>query len=187
VPTSSITSPTFAEAFAAAGIGSLIGVAVGYTLHRVKIAGRAFTGWVAASASAPLVLLYPLFLVIFGRNSATIVAMGVVGCMPPIILKTKEGLDNVRPVLLNIGRSFGLTPWKQFWMIQFPAALPTISAPTRRFISSLRPMPAPALVSTITWCPKRSDSFAATSRDVMSAPPNGATGTIMRMGLAGQA
>ncbi len=117
---------TFAEAFAAAGIGSLIGVAVGYTLHRVKIAGRAFTGWVAASASAPLVLLYPLFLVIFGRNSATIVAMGVVGCMPPIILKTKEGLDNVRPVLLNIGRSFGLTPWKQFWMIQFPAALPTI-------------------------------------------------------------
>lgn len=117
---------TFAEAFAAAGIGSAIGVAVGYMLHRFKLAGRAYTGWVAASASAPLVLLYPLFLVIFGRNSATIVAMGVVGCLPPIILKTKEGLDGVRPVLLNIGRAFGLSPWRQFWMIQFPAALPTI-------------------------------------------------------------
>ncbi len=117
---------TFSEAFAAAGLGSLVGIAIGYLLHRSKLAGLAYTDWVAAMASAPLVLLYPLFLVVFGRNSATIVAMGLVGCLPPIILKTKEGLDGVKPVLLNIGRTYGLTPWQQFRMIQFPAALPTI-------------------------------------------------------------
>ncbi|HEY8579214.1 MAG TPA: ABC transporter permease subunit, partial [Beijerinckiaceae bacterium] len=117
---------TFTEASLAAGIGSVLGIAIGYVLHRVKIAGLAYTDWVAATASAPLVLLYPLFLVIFGRNSATIVAMGVVGCLPPIILKTKEGLDGVRPVLLNIGRSYSLTRWQMFRMIAFPAALPTI-------------------------------------------------------------
>jgi len=86
---------------------------------------------VAAMASAPLVLLYPIFLVVFGRNSATIVAMGVVGCLPPIILKAKEGLDGVRPVLLNVGRSYGLRGWRMFAMIQFPAALPTIFSGVR--------------------------------------------------------
>lgn len=117
---------TFVEAFGAAAIGSVFGIAAGYLLHRIKLAGLAFTGWVAAAASAPLVLLYPLFLVIFGRNAGTIIAMGALGCMPAIILKTKEGLDGVRPVLLNVGKTFSLTSSQQFWMIQFPAALPVI-------------------------------------------------------------
>lgn len=117
---------TFFEALAASAIGSVCGIAVGWWLHANKTAGAAFTGWVAAAASAPLVLLFPLFLVIFGRNSSTIVAMGAIGCMPPIILKAKDGLDGVRPVLLNVGRAFNLTPRQQFTMIQFPAALPVI-------------------------------------------------------------
>jgi len=117
---------TFVEAFGAAAIGGAAGIAVGYFLHRIKLAGLAFTGWVAAAASAPLVLLYPLFLVVFGRNAGTIIAMGALGCMPAIILKTKEGLDGVRPVLLNVGKTFSLSSSQQFWMIQFPAALPVI-------------------------------------------------------------
>jgi len=122
---------TFAEALAAASIGSALGVAAGYLLHRFKLAGRAYSDWVAAMASAPLVLLYPIFLVIFGRNSATIVAMGVVGCLPPIILKAKEGFDGVRPALINVGRSYGLQGWRMFAMIQFPAALPTVFSGVR--------------------------------------------------------
>ena len=34
--------------------------------------------WVAALASAPMVLMYPLFLVIFGRSAWTIIMMGFV-------------------------------------------------------------------------------------------------------------
>lgn len=117
---------TFLEALAASTIGAVFGIAIGWWLHSVRVVGAAYTSWVAAAASAPLVLLYPLFLVIFGRNSATIVAMGALGCMPPIILKAKEGLDGVRPVLLNVGRALNLTPRQQFRMIMFPAALPVI-------------------------------------------------------------
>ncbi len=82
--------------------------------------------WVAAAASAPTVLLYPLFLVIFGRNTATIIAMGFVAGLAPVILKTLEGLCATRGVLVNVGRSFNLTASQQFWKILFPAALPTI-------------------------------------------------------------
>jgi ABC-type nitrate/sulfonate/bicarbonate transport system permease component len=117
---------TLIEAFGAAAIGAMLGIALGFWLHNSRVVGLAYTSWVAAAASAPLVLLYPLFLVIFGRNSSTIIAMGALGCLPPITLKAKEGLDGVRPVLLNVGRAFNLTRRQQFWMIMFPAALPVI-------------------------------------------------------------
>jgi NitT/TauT family transport system permease protein len=117
---------TFGETFAAAGLGTLGGVSIGWWLHHNRAAGAAYTDWMAAIAAAPLVLLFPLFLVIFGRNAATIVAMGTVASLPPVVLKTKEGLDNVRGVLIDVGRTFGLTRWQQIRMILFPASLPTI-------------------------------------------------------------
>src|SRR5262249_11974956 len=71
-------------------------------------------------------LAYPLFMVIFGRNAWTIIMMGFFAALPPVILKTIEGMSNTRKVLVNVGRSFNLTPTQQFWKIMFPAALPTI-------------------------------------------------------------
>ena len=82
--------------------------------------------WVAAIAAAPLVLMYPLYLVIFGRSALTIVMMGFTAGLAPVILKTLEGLSGTRRVLINVGKSFNLTPSQQFWKILFPAALPTI-------------------------------------------------------------
>jgi NitT/TauT family transport system permease protein len=117
---------TFGEVLAAAAIGSLLGMIVGWWLHHDKTAGRAFTDWIAATAAAPLVLLFPLFLVLFGRNAVTIIAMGAVAALPPVILKTKEGLDTVRTVLIDVGRTFRLTRWQQIKLILFPAALPTV-------------------------------------------------------------
>jgi NitT/TauT family transport system permease protein len=82
--------------------------------------------WVAALASAPLVLMYPLFLVIFGRSAMTMVMIGFVAALPPVILKTVEGLAGTRRVLIDVGRSFKLTQSQQFWKILFPAALPSM-------------------------------------------------------------
>jgi ABC-type nitrate/sulfonate/bicarbonate transport system permease component len=79
-----------------------------------------------AMAAAPLVLMYPLYLVIFGRSALTIVMMGFTAGLAPVILKTLEGLSGTRRVLINVGKSFNLTPSQQFWKILFPAALPTI-------------------------------------------------------------
>ena len=50
--------------------------------------------------------MYPLFLVIFGRSATTIVMIGFVAGLPPVILKTIEGLAGTRTVLLDVGRSF---------------------------------------------------------------------------------
>jgi len=117
---------TAAEAFSASILVTIFGVAGGVLLHQFRLLREATETWVAAVAAAPLVLIYPLYLVIFGRNATTIVAMGFTAGIAPVTLKTLEGLAGTRRVLINVGRSFNLTPWQQFWKILFPAALPTI-------------------------------------------------------------
>src|SRR2546423_178131 len=103
-----------------------VGIPLGALLHRFRIVRLACETWVGALASAPTVLMYPLFLVIFGRSATTIVMIGFAAGLAPVILKTLEGLAGTRQVLLNVGRSFKLTSSQQFWKILLPAALPAV-------------------------------------------------------------
>jgi NitT/TauT family transport system permease protein len=105
---------------------SFVGIAVGAVLYRFRLLRMACETWVAALAAAPIVLMYPLFLVIFGRNATTIVMIGFAAGLAPVILKTVEGLAGTRPVLIDVGRSFRVTPAQQFQKILLPAALPAI-------------------------------------------------------------
>lgn len=117
---------TGAEALTASLLVALVGIGLGMLLYRFRTLRLATEPWVAAVAAAPIVLAYPLFLVIFGRSAATIVAMGFVAGLGPVVLKTLEGLNGVRKSLINVGRSYNLTPAQQFRMILLPAAVPTI-------------------------------------------------------------
>jgi ABC-type nitrate/sulfonate/bicarbonate transport system permease component len=117
---------TLTECLTAGVMLTVFGVAGGVLMNRFKLLQQACETWVAAMASAPIVLMYPLFLVIFGRSAWTIIMMGFFSALPPVILKTIEGISGTRKVLVNVGRSFNLTPSQQFWKILFPAALPTI-------------------------------------------------------------
>jgi NitT/TauT family transport system permease protein len=117
---------TCGEALAASLMLTVAGIGIGVLLHRMQIVRLATETWIAAMASAPLVLIYPLFLVIFGRSAWTIIMIAFVAALPPVILKTLEGLAGARPVLIAVGRSFNLTPAQIYWKILFPAALPTI-------------------------------------------------------------
>src|SRR5712675_1353858 len=117
---------TFFEAFTAGAMITVVGVLTGLLLYRVQLLRQATETWIAAMASAPTVLMYPLFLVIFGRSAWTIIMMGFVSGLPPVILKTIEGLAGTRRVLIDVGRSLKLSPTQMFVKILFPAALPTI-------------------------------------------------------------
>jgi ABC-type nitrate/sulfonate/bicarbonate transport system permease component len=117
---------TIGECLMAGIMITVFGVAGGVLLNRYKLLQQAIETWVAALAAAPVVLAYPLFMVIFGRNAWTIIMIGFVAALPPVVLKTIEGLAGTRKVLINVGRSFNLTGNQQFWKIMLPAALPTV-------------------------------------------------------------
>lgn len=117
---------TCQECFSAMLLLAAIGIPIGTLLHQVPLLRKATETWISALASAPIVLMYPLFMVIFGRSNTTIVVMGVVAGLPPLILKTIEGLSGTRQSLINVGRTFRLTRYQMMTKIMLPAALPTI-------------------------------------------------------------
>jgi NitT/TauT family transport system permease protein len=117
---------TAGEALGAGFLLTAVGVSLGVLLHRFELLRQATETWVAAFASAPLVLAYPLFLVIFGRSAVTIIMIGFFAGLAPVVLKTIEGLSGIRPVLIHVSRTFRLTSAQRFWKVLFPAALPTI-------------------------------------------------------------
>lgn len=117
---------TLGSTLVAIGIAVLVGIPAGFLLYLYPLAGRAYESWLAALFAAPLVLLYPLFLVVLGRSFATVIVMGTITGMIPVILNTRIGLVSVPRHLKNVGLSFNCTPAQQFWKVLFPAAAPTI-------------------------------------------------------------
>jgi NitT/TauT family transport system permease protein len=113
---------TFGEAL----IGIVAGVPAGIWLARSPAFGRAYQSWLGGLFAAPIVLLYPLFLVVFHRSSVTIIIMGAITAVLPIIIQTRAGMELVPRVLTAVGRSFNATPKQAFWLIAFPAAVPSI-------------------------------------------------------------
>jgi len=111
---------------AATALALAVGIPFGYFLFRSHRFGVAYEGWLAAAFAAPTVLLYPLFLVLFGRSFFTLVIMGFIPGAIPIIIQTRQGLLGVSGTLVNVGRSFSLSERELFWKIQLPAAVPTI-------------------------------------------------------------
>lgn len=104
----------------------LVAVPFGYFLFRRREFGLAYSGWLAALFAAPVFLLYPLFLVIFGRSYLTLVIMGFLPGVIPLIIQVEQGFLGVSPTLIKVGRSFDLTPWRIFTKIMIPAAAPSI-------------------------------------------------------------
>ncbi len=102
------------------------GVPLAMLLYRFRLLRSAFETWIGAFAAAPVVLAYPLFLVTFGRSATTIVAIGFAAGLAPVILTTLDGLAATRRTLLDVGRSFRLSPRQQFTKILLPAAMPSV-------------------------------------------------------------
>lgn len=117
---------TFGVSAAAMATCIMVALPVGYFLYRRADYGRAFEGWLAALFAAPVFLLYPLFMVIIGRTPLTLVVMGAIPGVIPMIIQVHQGLLGVPRTLLNVGQSFNLTARQTFWKIMLPAAAPAI-------------------------------------------------------------
>lgn len=117
---------TLAQAFVAAAAAAAVGIPAGYALWRRPALGLAYTPWIGAAFAAPTVLLFPLFLVLFGRGYTTTTFIGFLAAVIPIVLKTREAFAGVPRVLLDVGRSFRLSGPALVRRVAFPAAVPGI-------------------------------------------------------------
>lgn len=120
------TKLTFGMVLAAMVAEVLIAIPAGYLLYRYKAFGKAYEGWLASLFAAPIFLLYPLFMVIFGRNNFTLIFMGMAAGIIPIIVHVRLAFMSVPPTLIKVGRSFHVSERTIFWKIMVPAGAKTI-------------------------------------------------------------
>lgn len=114
---------TTAAAFALAGV---MGVALGFLFWRAKRLGEAYEPLVAGLFSSPIIILFPIAAVLFGRNAVAAIALAAIFGVLPIVLYTSQALSGVSPILLKVGSSLNLSTAGNFRHILLPAAAPTI-------------------------------------------------------------
>jgi NitT/TauT family transport system permease protein len=117
---------TMVEVAIAFGLSAILGFGAGYLLWRYEQWGLAYETLLGAIFGSPIILVYPIFLVIFGRSPTAVIAMGLLSGCIPITLGMRDGLVGVNRTLVRVGESLNLSKNIIFWKIQLPAAAPTI-------------------------------------------------------------
>lgn len=117
---------TFGMMIASTTCAAVVGIPLGIFLARAPSFGRAYETWLGGLFAAPLVLVYPVFLVIFHRTHLMVIVMSAITASLPVIIQTRMGMVHVPKVLQAVGRSFNLSPRQLFRLIELPAAIPSI-------------------------------------------------------------
>ncbi len=117
---------TLLEFGAAFAIALPLGAACGILFFRFRLLGTAVEPLFLAFYAAPTILLYPVFLALFGLGSAAVIGMAVVFGTIPIMVNVSAGLTGVERIYVKLGHSLKATPGQLFWKIMLPAATPTI-------------------------------------------------------------
>jgi len=102
------------------------GLTIGFCLHFRPKWSQATVPMFAAAFAAPMILLYPIFLVLFGRTQSTIIIMGALTGLIPVVLNTVVALDGVPRYFHAVAKSYGCSRWQHMIHVIFPAAAPGI-------------------------------------------------------------
>ena len=109
----------------------VVGIAIGVLMGRSTTADSLLGIWVNIFVSAPLSALVPVLMILFGMGETTVVVTVFLFAVWIIVLDTRAGIQGVPPSLVEMGRSYGASPWTLYSKIIFFAALPEILAGIR--------------------------------------------------------
>ncbi|HXG35853.1 MAG TPA: ABC transporter permease [Dehalococcoidia bacterium] len=74
----------------------------------------------------PKLAWYPMLLLVFGITVNTQVAFVIIGSLFPILVNTMLGVREVRPIMVKVGRSFGLSFGQMMTKVFLPAITPSL-------------------------------------------------------------
>lgn len=102
--------------------GTLLGGLVGVLFWRRPRIGQMFEPYLVSFYAVPLVVFYPVALVILGINNWPIVILATIMAMIPMALNTWVGLAGIRPVHLRLAESLCASRRDTFVQVAMPAA-----------------------------------------------------------------
>jgi NitT/TauT family transport system permease protein len=111
--------------------GSVAGLLIGVGFWKAPLVGRIFEPYLVSFYAVPLVLFYPVMIVVVGLGTPSVVILASVMAAIPMALNTWVGLAGIPPVYLKLSRSIGCTRWQELFRVALPSAAPFVLAGLR--------------------------------------------------------
>ncbi len=107
-------------------LAALPGLTLGILMGMFTSARRALDPYVAFLYPLPKVALLPLSLILLGVGDPAFVVTGSLTAFFQIVVNAMDGVRQVDPLLVDVGRNYGARGFRLFWKVILPAALPGI-------------------------------------------------------------
>lgn len=123
--------PSIGRMLAGLVIASLIGVALGVAIGRVRVLAELMEPLVHFGRAIPPPVVVPFFLFLFKIGTPMEVASIAFGVVWPVLVNTIDGARHVHPGQLETARAFRVRPVQRLVRVILPAAAPKIFAGLR--------------------------------------------------------
>ena len=118
--------PSMGRIFTGFGLAVIVAVPLGLLMGTIPLVYRLLEPITEFIRPIPSSAYIPVAILFLGIGNEMKVFVIFLACMFPILLNTYGGVRAVDPVLIDTGRTFGLSRVKALWQIILPAALPNI-------------------------------------------------------------
>ena len=108
------------------GMAIAVGLAIGLGMGWYTRFQYAMDPFVNFFYSTPRIVLIPLFIIWFGIDMPSKIAVIFLGALFPIIINTMAGVRNTEHALLRVARSFGASDALMFRRVVLPGSVPFI-------------------------------------------------------------
>jgi sulfonate transport system permease protein len=113
-----------------ASVGFAIGGGIGFALGLANGLSRTseliLDSTLQMVRNIPHLALIPLVILWFGIDESAKLFLVALGVFFAIYINTQHGIRTVDPQLVEMGRTYGMTPAPLFWRVYLPGALPSI-------------------------------------------------------------
>jgi NitT/TauT family transport system permease protein len=116
---------TLRRALLGYGIAVALGIMTGLAIARFAPIRAGIGSLVLALQSMPSIAWFPFAILLFGPNEAAIFSVVILGATPAIATGLIDGVDNVEPLLIRVGRVMGARGLLLYRHVILPAALPS--------------------------------------------------------------
>jgi len=120
------TKVTLTEILIGLGAGTAVATLLGYLLAHSPLAEQLLSPFIVASQSVPTVAIAPLLVIWFGSGILSKILVCALIVFFPILVNTVVGVRGVGEDLKDLMRTLEASRWQMIWMLEVPAALPTL-------------------------------------------------------------
>jgi sulfonate transport system permease protein len=107
-------------------VGGGLGLVLGLLTGSFRLAETLLDSTLQMIRNIPALALIPLVILWFGIDETAKLVLLSVGVFFPMYINTFHGIRSIDPLLLEMGRSYGLSGWRLYREIILPGALPSI-------------------------------------------------------------